>query len=131
MRPELITTENDATRSIKQIFAGSQYEFPPPRMLSGVFSPFWKSVVKNFSKMQLTYSSDKGPALQGITNRLEYRLNLNPADYYAVGLWVVDCSQLSWLRESHRNWLTPEHNEMKCQDRKPPLSWSWGWGFHA
>lgn len=123
--PELITTKHDATRTIKRTFAGSQYKFPPPRMLVGAFSALWKMVVVSFSKMQLTYSSDKVPALQGITNRLGYRLSLDPADYYVAGLWVVECSQLSWLRESHQNWLTSEDNEVACKPCKKPPSWSW------
>ena len=102
----------------------SMANYPETYTTQGLLS-HWQVAVQAYSGMRLTEPSDRISALQGITNRFGHFLNLDPARYCVAGLWLFDCSQLTWKRDHSRNWLTPEDDELARELTKHYPSWSW------
>jgi hypothetical protein len=77
----------------------------------------WCSIIRAYSKTQLTKSSDRLIALRGIANSLLMRYNLLNSDYVA-GIWKPCLpEQLLWAREDGHGW------EDQLLQHFP--SWSW------
>ncbi|KAF2679884.1 HET-domain-containing protein, partial [Lentithecium fluviatile CBS 122367] len=73
----------------------------------------WDRVITHFSRRQLSYPSDRLPAIQGIANEFEKKLK----DRYMAGLWEGDLVRsLTWASERKYETI-PDYS------RAP--SWSW------
>lgn len=97
----------------------------------------WMQHVCEYNMRQLTYPTDKFPALSGIASYLSRML---PHDSYAAGLWRADLfRQLFWTEEHDQCYNTLD--ELINHFRSPQFciapSWSWArhnnyfeFGFH-
>ncbi|KAG0647657.1 hypothetical protein D0Z07_6776 [Hyphodiscus hymeniophilus] len=79
----------------------------------------WLSLVETYSERQLTYSSDRLPAMSGLATRYYKR----HGDNYVAGLWMNDdmASQLAWC-------MGTEHKSERSQREDisliPTFSWA-------
>ncbi|KUJ15060.1 HET-domain-containing protein [Mollisia scopiformis] len=80
----------------------------------------WFEAVETFTKLRLTYQSDRLPALMGIATLFQQYLKCR----YLAGLWSTDLARgLLWdltryrRTDSHRNY----------RRNKPPLAPTWSW----
>jgi hypothetical protein len=78
----------------------------------------WRDVCQRYSSRDLTYKSDRLPALAGIAARFHAKLGTS----YIAGLWEADMPfNLGWLRE----WRGPTLDMIApAMDNGTP-SWSW------
>jgi hypothetical protein len=97
----------------------SQHDYSLHGMLSHVkdevYHAWTHKVIGNYSKRELTYDSDKLPALSGAVQFFHEKLQ----DEYLAGLWKGDLlSGLRWQTDSY-----PTKNQHPASYRAP--SWSW------
>ena len=82
-------------------------------------SGFWELMVEEYTKRQLTFSSDKLPALSGLATKFAKALQLPESDYLA-GLWRSDLlNGIAWQCASK----APKIGTPSPGYRAP--SWSW------
>lgn len=79
----------------------------------------WKEAVMDFSGLNLTYQSDKLPALSGLATRFQQKHNVN----YLAGLWLNDqiIEQLVWCQNGSQ---TDQDDEHDLAYRAPTFSWA-------
>ncbi|KAM7194833.1 Heterokaryon incompatibility protein (HET) domain containing protein, partial [Rhypophila sp. PSN 637] len=79
----------------------------------------WYELVKEYSTMELTYQTDKFPAISSLAQRFSQVLN----DTYVAGLWRADLLRgLTW-------YIMPDQplHSVTDQDAKPYVAPSWSW----
>lgn len=88
---------NDADFSDGRYFRNTQYSSIPYLHLQENPRLLWYRNVQEYSRLQLTYESDKMAALAGLTQRME---SLRPGDRYMLGLWerslLLDLLWMVW-----------------------------------
>ena len=81
---------------------------------SDAFHERWCRIVQDYSRLNLTNTKDKLPALSGIAKQIGAAHD----DTYLAGLWLGQLAQgLSWYRRG-------PHSEPLKEERRAP-SWSW------
>jgi hypothetical protein len=79
---------------------------------------YWKTLVTDFSSRQLTYESDRLPAISGVAAEVQRLTN----GRYLVGLWRQWLhSDLLWFSD----WACNPHHPPSPKDRESIPSWSW------
>ncbi|KAF2476951.1 HET-domain-containing protein [Lindgomyces ingoldianus] len=79
----------------------------------------WKTIVEHFTQRNLTYITDKLPALSGLAQMAQNSCK----DTYLAGLWLSELpQQLMWVHRGKRTQLGTTYNR-QSQYRAP--SWTW------
>jgi hypothetical protein len=112
-------THGDLDHSTNRPFDVLPFKYPIPDSVQ-----YWRDVVKDYSRLHLTFSKDRLPALAAIVQRM---LRMRKTDTYIAGLWKSSLlSDLTW-RRSVRNSISrgcpnPE-KDSRLASHVP--SWSW------
>ncbi|KAF0321097.1 hypothetical protein GQ607_011704, partial [Colletotrichum asianum] len=86
----------------------------------GEYYSWWRRGVKKYSRCELTFFSDRLPAISGIVHRLPPPI----PDQYVAGLWRNDLQRsLLWYNEEGRSPGNQSDSPMEAQYLGP--SWSW------
>jgi Heterokaryon incompatibility protein (HET) len=94
-----------------------QWSSPEVRLDEDFGLERWVEIVERYTRLQLTYESDRLLAVSGLARRLSEISVLNSADYLA-GLWRQQLpAQLLWFRLA---WRDPVR-------RSPEVAPSWSW----
>ncbi|GAW15158.1 hypothetical protein ANO14919_045670 [Xylariales sp. No.14919] len=88
---------------------------------------FWRKTVRNFHKLQLSFESDRLPAIGAIAQQISKH---RPSELYLAGLWSGSLlNDLIWYRARksafHRRWV---HTDPGMSQDAP--SWSWAFCGH-
>ena len=80
----------------------------------------WLDVVEQFSRLRLTFESDRLPALLGVATVFQQRLNCG----YLAGLWEMDISRgLLWDSTRHQAM----HSQRNTRWQHSPFAPTWSW----
>jgi Heterokaryon incompatibility protein (HET) len=82
---------------------------------------YWYSIVTTYSAKNLTFSSDKLPALSGVAGKIQGLLGY----CYVAGLWKEDLVRgLTWARSKMLDATPPSSPPIELSEYRAP-SWSW------
>lgn len=81
----------------------------------------WRHIVAQYSRRQLTYPTDRLPALSGAASRFQISLQTE----YLAGIWLVDLTRsLAWYRSDLSDVSTGKPKMWRSLNNCVP-SWSW------
>ena len=81
----------------------------------------WRHIVTEYSRRQLTYSTDRLPALSGVASRFQASLK----GEYLAGMWLADFPRcLAWYRRELSDSPAGKPKMWRSLDNGVP-SWSW------
>lgn len=108
-------TESDVPVRLKKLFA--KLDSPSTTLVAEVHD-LWLSFVDEYSRLRLTYETDRLPALSGVATRFQEFMSAKGfTDEYLAGIWRSDLVRsLAWGRSEGVTRRFPK----PC-----PPSWSW------
>lgn len=122
-----------STDKLRGVYPAPYQDKTPPRMISPlqgeklimediISTPTkWCKIVERYTRLQLTYETDRLPAIAGLASRFRELLE-GRVGHYTFGLWSSILHQgLLWVE------VGPNPSELKYNATMPaPPTWSWG-----